>query len=328
MPALSNTTEVICFETFTEIRSLKDYRDENPLNTESYAAIVGYYNLPERVYCCVEKANGQMCRHEHGKGWVVRKIDGSLTIMGKDCANDKFGANSKVFQDINHVQNALRRQARLSKVLTHLVLRDERVRDLHLHRLTLDAMRARTKAFLEELGPKVTQRLLGMARSRNSDVVVVGVKYRDYLEDGKARQERSIMRHRMGTLAGLSCLSQDAFAPLYTTIASILDAYDAAAKLGEKPNKGIVEALVTRLDEYEQLVRNIRSLVQEETRLLANPMLLLCFLVDDRAERSKCARKAMHQADIPGGRDHAKTWLNEQEALLAAHLGVQKIEIV
>lgn len=327
MPALSNTTDVTCFETFAEIRTLKDYREANPLNVDSYASIVGYYNLPERVYCCVEKANGQLCHHEHGKGWVVRKVDGSLTIMGKDCANDKFGADSKIFRDINHVRNALRRQERLSKISTHLAVRDERVRDLHLQRQALDAMRVRTKMFLDELGPKVTLRLLGMARSRNGDVVVTGVKYRDDLNDPKAKQERSTLRHRLGTLAGLSCLSQDAYAPLYTGIASILDAYDAAANLGEKPSKGIVDALATRLDQYEPLVRGVQALAQEETRLLANQMLLLCFLVDDRTERPRCARKAMQQANIPGGRDHAKTWLSEQDALLAAQLGMQRIEI-
>lgn len=327
MPALSNTADVTCFETFAEIRILDDFREANPLNVDSYAAIVGYYNLPERVYCCVEKANGQLCHPEHGKGWVVRKIDGSLTIMGKDCANDKFGADSKIFQDINHVRNALRRQERLSKLAKHLAVREERVHDLQLQRQALDAMRLRTKAFLDELGPKVTQRLLGMARTRNCDVVVTAVKYREDINNPKAKKERSTVRHCLGMLAGLSCLSQDAYAPLYTTITSILGAYDTAANLGEKPSKGIVDALASRLDQYEPLVRDVQALAQEEMRLLANQMLLLCFLVDDRAERSRCARKAMHQADIPGGRDYAKTWLNEQEALLAVQLGMQRIEI-
>lgn len=258
---------------------------------------------------------------------MVRKIDGSLTIMGKDCANDKFGADSKIFQDINYVRNALRRQERLSKIAIHLAVREQRVRDLQLQRQALDAMRLRTKAFLDELGPKVTQRLLGMARSRNGDVVVTGVKCRDDPNNPKNKKERSTVRHRVGTLAGLSCLSQDTYAPLYTAITSTLDAYDIAANLGEKPGKGIVDALATRLDQYGPLVRGVLALAQEETRLLANQMLLLCFLVDDRAERSRCARKAMHQAEIPGGRDHAKNWLTEQEGLLAVQLGMQRIEI-
>ena len=54
----------------------------------------------EKVFCCVEKAKGQLYKHEHGKGWVAKKTDGTLTIMGNDCANDKFGADSKIFQDI------------------------------------------------------------------------------------------------------------------------------------------------------------------------------------------------------------------------------------
>lgn len=32
MPALSNTADVTCFETFEEIRLLDDFREANPLN--------------------------------------------------------------------------------------------------------------------------------------------------------------------------------------------------------------------------------------------------------------------------------------------------------
>ena len=56
-------------------------------------------------------------------------------------------------------------------------------------------------------------------------------------------------------------------------------------------------------------------------------MLLLCFLVDDRGERSKCARIAMHQAEVSGSRDQAKSGLAEQEAQLAAKLGMDRIEM-
>lgn len=328
MPSQNNSAVVTCFDSLAEIQTLENFREGNPVNSTSYAGIVGHYSLPERLFCCVEKSNGQLCRHEHGNGWVVRKIDGSLTIMGKDCANDKFGTDSRIFKDINHAQNALRRQARLSKLHEHLALRDDRERDLKVQRQTLDAMRARTKAYLEELGPKVTQRLLGMARSRNGDVVVLGVKFRDYIEDGKPKKERSTVNHRLGTLAGLSCLSQEAYAPLYATIAAILDAFVDAGNLGETPRKGVVNALARRLDQYHQLVREVEALLVEETQLHSNQKLLLCFLVGDLSERARCARSAMHQAEVPGGRDQAKEWLNNQESLLAAGLGMHKIEIL
>lgn len=323
-----NSVMVTCFESIGEIRALDNFRENNPLTMQSYDSLIGYYSLPEKVCCCVEKANGQLCKHEHGKGWVAKKVDGTLTIMGKDCANDKFGADSKLFQDIGHMQNALRRQARTAKIHVHLEHRNERERTLKALRQVLDDIRARIVTLFDDMGPKTAKCLLDMARRRNGDVVVVGVKYRDYVENGHPKRERSTVRHRLGTLKGLDALPRETFTPIYVAIANILDAFEAAAGLNERPSKGVINALAGRLDQYDHVLRQVDELVEQEAKFSGNSMLLLCFLVDDRAERSKCARKAMHQAGINGGRDYAKSWLVEQEVQLAAQLGVGKIEIV
>ncbi len=316
------------FESIDEIRALDNFRENNPLSQRTYECLVGYYKLREKVYCCVEKANGQLCKHEHGKGWVAKKTDGTITIMGNDCANDKFGADSKIFLDINHAENALRRQTRLAKILAHLEHREERENTLKTLRQSLDSLRTRVGALFEDIGPKTTKRLLDMARARNADVLVLGVKYRIYVEDGHTKKERSTVHHRLGTLKGLDALSKDMCTPIYVTIANVLEAFEAAANLGERPNKGVINALAGRLDQYDQIVRQVDALLKQEAQFNDNPMWLLCFLADDRTERSHCARRAMHQAGIAGGRDQAKSWLADQEARLAMQLGVDKIEIL
>ena len=247
--------------------------------------------------------------------------------MGKDCANDKFGADSKLFKDVGHMENALRRQTRLAKIYVHLEQRDEREQKLKAMRQSLDNLRVRISSLFDEIGPKTTKRLLDMVRTRNGDVVVVGVKYRDHIENGHARRERSTVRHRLGTIKGLDALGKESCTSIYIAIANILDAFEAAANLSERPNKGIINALASRLDQYDLVLRQVDALLEQEAQFGGNSMLLLCFMVDDRAERSKCARKAMHQADIAGGRDHAKCWLTEQETQLTEQLGVDKIEI-
>jgi len=326
----SSTKEVALtyFESINEVRALDDFRENNPLSQQTYQCLVGYYKFREKVYCCVEKANGQLCKHEHGKGWVAKKTDGTLTIMGNDCANDKFGADSKIFQDINHAENALRRQTRLAKILVHLEHRIERENTLKTLKQSLDDLRARVGALFEDIGPKTTKRLLDMARGRNADVFVLGVKYRIEVEDGHIKKERSTVSHRLGTLKGLDALSKEACTPIYVAIANVREAFEAAASLGERPNKGVVNALAGRLDQYDQIVRQVEALLKQEIQFNDNAMWLLCFLVDDRTERSHCARKAMHQAGIAGGREYAKSWLADQEAQLAAKLVVDKIEII
>lgn len=315
------------FETIEQIRTIDGFRENNPLTLKSYHSLIGYYTFKERVHCCVEKANGQLCKHEHGNGWLVRKTDGSLTLMGRDCANDKFGADSTVFKDIHHAENALRREARISKIAIHLSNRTEREAKLEALLGELDRLSARIATFLDEAGSKTSRRLLDMARRRNGDVFVTGVKVRESLERGEITRERSTVQHRLGRFNGLDVLPKDSYMALYIGIANIRSAFIAAAELGGKPTKGVIDDLAGKLDRYDHIVREVEALLQLEIQFMKNSMLLLCFLVDDRAERPKCARLAMHQNGIPGGKDQAKKWLADQESMIIAELKMDKIEI-
>lgn len=327
MPVSTRSAPVTYFESIEQIRSIDGFREDNPLTLDSYHSLVGYYTFKERVYCCVEKANGQLCKHEHGNGWLVRKTDGSLTLMGRNCANDKFGADSTVFKDIHHAENALRQGARLSKIAGHLAHRAEREAKLKELSSELDQLSNRIADFLEEVGTKTAKRLLDMARRRNGDVFVTGVKYRESIERGQTARERSTIKHRLGSLNGLDVLPRETYTPLYIAISNIRLALCSAGELGEKPSKGVIDDLAGKLDRFDHTVRQVEALLQLETQFMENSMLLLCFLVDDRAERPKCARLAMHQNGVPGGKDQAKKWLADQEALLTAKLQMDRVEI-
>jgi hypothetical protein len=327
MPVSTRSAPVTYFESIEQIKGIDGFREDNPLTLESYHSLVGYYTFKERVHCCVEKANGHLCKHEHGNGWLVRKTDGSLTLMGRDCANDKFGADSTVFKDIHHAENTLRREIRLSKIAGHLAHRAEREAKLKALSGELDQLSIRIADFLETVGTKTARRLLDMARRRNGDVFVTGVKHRESIERGQTTRERSTVNHRLGSLTGLDVLQRESYTLLYIAISNIRSAFSAAAELGEKPSKGVIDDLAGKLDHFDHTVRQVEALLQLETQFMNNSMLLLCFLVDDRAERPKCARLAMRQNGVLGGKDHAKKWLADQETFLTNKLKMDKVEI-
>lgn len=325
--ALAVDSFIRSFESLEEILELEPYRENNPLTKQSYHRLIGYYHLPVKIYCCLEKANGNLCKHEHGKGWVVEKTDGTYTLLGKDCANDKFGVDSKVIQDIRRAKNTISRQARLAKILKHLENQAQRTRELHEMHDALTALYARVQAFLNEVGPHTSRSLLDMHRSRSPQVVITAVKYREAIEDGRRRTERSAFKHRLGTLNGLAILARDSYTPIHVAINNVLAAFSAAAALEERPKRGEVDALASRLDEFDRVMNEGRALLACEEQFFANDMELLCFLVDDRAERYKCARRAIHQRGIAGGKDQAKVWLANREAALRKQLNVDQIEI-
>ncbi len=122
-------------------------------------------------------------------------------------------------------------------------------------------------------------------------------------------------------------MSKDSYVPIYIAINNILLAFDAASKLSDRPKKGEIDALAGQLDDFERVLKSGRALLDCEVLFKANNMELFCFLVDDRAERYKCARLAMHQAGIAGGKDNAKLWLSRKELEMRTHLNVDAIEI-
>jgi len=58
-----------------------------------------------------------------------------------------------------------------------------------------------------------------------------------------------------------------------------------------------------------------------------NDLQLLCFLVDDKAERYKAARYVLDKSGVSVCREKAKAWLTEQEKKVKAELNAEKIRI-
>lgn len=76
------------------------------------------------------------------------------------------------------------------------------------------------------------------------------------------------------------------------------------------------------------MLQRAAAIDEQLGRFFKNSHLLFCFITDERGERSKLARLAMHQVGVNGGRDQAKEWLMGQEQALIQQLGVQTIRIV
>jgi len=322
-----------CFEAIENIRDLQGFIDFNPVGIQSYHRLVGFYKLKEKVQCCVEKENGNLCKHEHNAGWVVEKNDGSFTIIGKDCANDKFGADPRIINDIHNANNAIRRRSKLGKLTDYIAKKIETEFKLNLLMQELNQIELTTMNFLAEIGPRLRQRLQDMVRTGNSGVVITCIKYREYIEDGHSKKERSEFQHKLGKIDGVEVTSKQTFANIYLSIKNIIYALDAAIKLdsaiqsGAKPKKGEIDSLVSRLDNISRINLEGKALKHKNLLFSQNKQILFCFLVDDKSERYKLARLAMHQTGTEGGKDAAKLWLSNFENDLKVSLNATSIEI-
>lgn len=324
---VSPMTDIRTFASPDEIRALPNFIENNPLTKASYKGLAGDYHFGEDVACCFQKENGNLCRHLHRRGWLIELLDGSVTLLGHDCASAQFDLDSKLIADRSRYNNEKRRRDRLASI-SHLVAqKSARLEQLSQLRTDLEALKARTAAFASDFGPITKRQLIALARSGKPDILVKGVKLRPYVdEDGKQKHERSVIQTTLGTLNGLDLLRPESFYKLFEAMRDVAQAHEEAEMLGEKPKGYEVDRLASRLGEFDRILREGERLLALEAPLRNNNLRLLWYLVQDSAELDTIMVKLMNEAGQDGGRKKARAWFAEANQALAKELGVDRIE--
>ncbi|MGB7399052.1 hypothetical protein [Castellaniella sp.] len=324
-------TPFIGVQTFSspeEIWELSAFVEENPINRANYKRLIGDYNFGEEVRCCYEERPGKLCREPHKRGWVAELSDGSVTIIGNHCAEAKFGADSSLIAHRSLYNNEKRRRERLSAIYLQIQGKSRRLERMAQLRAQLKTLESRVSDFADELGTATVRILQDMAQRSQPVVAVTAVRYREYVDgEGRTKRERSGFQQRLGALAGLDLVRNSLFSSLYAEINDVERAHEEADRLGEKPKASEVDALASRLDQYDHVVRAGAQLLDLEDGFFGNDPLLFCFLHNDRVTRYRCAGIAMRKSCVTGGKEKAKAWLADQETALKQKLGVDAIEM-
>lgn len=320
--------EIRTFQSLEEIRELPNFLEDNPITIAGYKRLIGDYNFEEEVCCCFEKDNGNLCGESHKRGWVAELVDGSASIIGNHCAQEKFGADSRLIADRTRYINEKHRRDRLAAILSQIADAAQRLGRLSELRDDLKSLEGRVKAFTEELSPSILRRMTDMARTGQTLVGFTAVRLREYHdEDGKLKHERSTFQQSLGTLNALELIRSPTFFTLYDAIKDVARAHEEAEQIGPKPKSSAVDALANRLNDYDRILKDGGRLLDLEQIFFANNFLLLCFLEADKGERFKAARIAMRRAGISGNKDEAKGWLADQEKAIKRQFGIDVIEI-
>ncbi|ASC67584.1 hypothetical protein B9P52_26415 [Achromobacter denitrificans] len=319
--------DIQTFANPAEVRALPNFVENNPLTKVSYKGLAGDYHFSEDVACCFQKDNGNLCLQLHRRGWLIELLDGTVTLLGNDCASMQFDLDSKLIADRSRYNNEKRRKERLASINHLIAQKSARLEELGRLRTSLESLKARANVFASEFGPITRRELIALARSDKPDVRIKGIKLRPYVdEQGVQRHERSVIQVTLGTLNGLDLVRPDSFYKLFEAMDDVARAHVEAELLGEKPKGGEVDRLTGRLGEFDRILREGKRLLALEASLFDNELLLLCYLVQEPAERDAIMVKLMNDAGLAGGRKKARAWFFEKAQALAAALGVDKIE--
>lgn len=330
-PELS-ALEIRTFSNIEEIRALEHFEENAPLLPANYKRLYGDYHLPEKVRCCVQKENGKLCEEPHYNGWLAERTDGKLTLVGIDCGVNKFGADRRLRDHINHYLNEKKRLERIASLSEAISSKMERIEALTKLKHDVKALESRVRQATNKMGIQTMRRLKDMIKARSYDVVITAtIRREERGPDGRMKSESSSFQHRLGTLVGLELASTGTFNAVYDTINDIVRAYDQAEVLMKEPDlrrkSKQVNTVVNSLQEYERIFQEGLRLLDLEQNFFGNDFFLFCFLSADRDERIEAARIAMVRSGKNTEKMAPADWLLRREALIKEQLQAHVIAI-
>lgn len=151
--------------TYSELYHLPGFLENNTITPENFHSVVDEYDIRDvELNCCLEDENGR-CGQGHFHGYVIELKDGSKSIMGKDCAQRKFGAEGAISTAIKIFKNTKNLKSKLGDTLEYaenfdyyrdeVFALEEKIRNIkefyrelscNLSRMLLDVLNFRYKA--------------------------------------------------------------------------------------------------------------------------------------------------------------------------------------
>lgn len=306
---------------------LEGFREENPVSESNYKELLGDYRLAEKLRCCIQTKQGNLCHTKHNYGFVVRLKDDSASIIGNQCANDKFDAKSRVMQDRARFLNAQNRQKARERIAELLIDKELSVNAIQLAHDDLIALEGRLHELRARFGDPCWNQLTRMATGGGPGTVAVqGVRKRiGKRDDGSTYTERSGFGISVGTIAGIGLLNTYRVRELKERLRSIKFAYGEAEKLTEDSKTTDIEKHASKLGDLPAAIQACNDFTALENTFMQSDWTPMLFLVRTDSDRAKLGRVVLEQKGTPGGRDKAKQLIQALEQQLRTTHGVDEI---
>ncbi len=266
-----------------------------PMPKENFQAITGVCMFPatDWVTCQLTVDGGEMCRQEHGKGWIMQRTDEVEGFIGQDCAKKHFGKDHAFSKEAARARREVRTDelvARLKSLLADQARR-ERLQDgfERQQQLRRDVRRIR-----DLLPNSVKNRLHEMSKTGNRSVQVQ-FEYRELIEDkdGKEREVTKWERRQIGSVTSPSAIdiaAVDRLAERFRSARAALEYADPNAERTEKELRTWVQSI----EDIEPCEADVDETAEslESFGQLEN-LKLLCWICRDSSQQIQVARAAL-----------------------------------
>ena len=316
------------FESVAEILREPHFRPDEPIDVDSYAMLVGWYAFAdEPLLCCVLKPTGKLCSRKHGRGWVARRKDGAVTLIGGDCAQDKFAAGSIALHDMKRADNEITRLEREGRLQTLLADREAKIAELGRVLDELKELHTHFDRLATATGPSTWARIGTQALSGSTRVTVQGFTPAIRDEAGDVISPPKVVPIPVGNLPGVRACAPGRVEQEMRAVSKLRHSY-AAQLPDEGPKRAAaVKALNAVLGGHAQRVELARRLLADGHAFIGADLEPIIFLCRDPGMRVKLAQLVHRRAGTPIGRSATKDWLQKRDREVTAAYGVARLNL-
>ncbi len=258
------------FKSAEEIKALPGYKPNNPVSLERFSRFLGHYTLKPALKCCVaEKAS--LCMQAHNRGWVVALKDESVSIIGIDCAKNKFDSDDG-FKSKRIAAERSRQQDDIHKALGSLLVnKDHDMKRLKSTISALEELDRASSTLREALGDSLTLALLNLhQRTSGSVQVTTYAEQQIFNKVAQATQIRDVrVLREIGRIRVPESLSHSQISNLRDTLAAAEMTYASIDKLEKKPLPKLathfsrtINAVYPASLRIEELQKQLRAFIQ------------------------------------------------------------------
>ncbi|WP_285404888.1 hypothetical protein [Luteibacter sp. ME-Dv--P-043b] len=299
----------------TEIEAMPGYRKDNPIDLSNYRKLIGYYGFDAEVACCVRRESGTLCREGHRHGFVAELTDDSITIIGNNCAANRFAADSAISKDRRILENRKLQVRRFGRLVELLDTRGATESALSRVMEELRPLRQALDELHTALGGNVVCRLSDMARRSRPVITVTAITVRRYLDErGEPQTERRSVEQRIGVVAGVDLFHGDPIRAISENVHRLTAGFKEAATVvvsKKKTGSLTIDRLVALLGDSDRPARDLAQLRSTHAAFLGNDCRVLCYVTGERVDRYRLAQIALRQQALPDAREKAKALIAE-----------------
>lgn len=287
-----------------ELTSLPNFVENNTITPDNFSAVIAEYEIRERdMYCCLTDDKGR-CGRPHYRGYLIELKDTTLSIMGNDCAERKFGAQGNIFDGINLFKKVKGIKEKLGRIYDFSNDYDSYHNRINILEKYIKDIEYFYSNFLLIFGHNTPQYLEKRYKVNKPNIEVKTFKYND--DDNP----EYIATHTIGNIPSLNLFDKRDIKNHVIKInrlkTALRDAVILATRLydGETISNSELHrrsrAILIQLNTFDDFEKNINQTIDDITRFKNTDLTPLCFLSNDEYSSKSIAKYVMLQKGING----------------------------